>query len=95
MNLQYYEGIPVQIVPDELVTREIQVPARPHRRRRIAKKWLKRYGYKTRREQRAYLINNLGCAFLIIGVSAVAVLRRGTTSAGTDHALNPSLRPRK
>ena len=44
-------------VPDEMVTVHVKEPRRPHKRKRIAKKWAKRYGYKYREEKRAYVLN--------------------------------------
>ena len=40
-------GLPVHVVPKDLCCQPLTaVPARPHKKKRIRKKWLKRYGWK-------------------------------------------------
>jgi len=40
-------GLPVRVVPKDLCCQPLTaVPARPHKKKRIRKKWLKRYGWK-------------------------------------------------
>ena len=55
----YYNGMPV--IATNLITK--RVPARPHRKGRIHKKWLKRYGYKDVPDNNKFLIMN-GCIYM-------------------------------
>ncbi|WP_346961277.1 hypothetical protein [Clostridium sp.] len=45
MSLDYFNGM--QVVENKLFTKgSIQVPKRKHKKKRIQKKWMKKYGYR-------------------------------------------------